>query len=171
MSRTIQIHTGNQFLITEAASASYARNADLLDGLDSTVFAQTGSNAFVGNQNINGSITGSGQLTVQGTLFTTASNSAVNGPGTVVIASLPTGSYDAAHFDYVIKKGANLRAGTVMTVWNRGTSTIEHTDTSTTDIGTTSEVTLDTDLLTSNVRLRATLTTTGWTIKSFARFI
>ena len=56
MSRTIQIHTGNQSLITDATSASYARNADLLDGLNSTVFATTGSNTFTASQIISGAI-------------------------------------------------------------------------------------------------------------------
>ena len=32
------------------ASSSYAANADLFDGLNSTVFAKTGSNTFVGKQ-------------------------------------------------------------------------------------------------------------------------
>jgi hypothetical protein len=42
--------------VTLAQSASYAENADLLDGLNSTVFATTGSNVFVGNQRITGSV-------------------------------------------------------------------------------------------------------------------
>lgn len=163
--------TGSFFGTISGTVEGTAANSELLDGLDSTVFAKTGSNVFIGNQTITGSVATTGQLTVQGVLFTTASNLTVNGPGTIVIASLSTGSYDAAHFDYVIKKGANVRTGTVMTAWQAGTSTIEHTDTSTADLGSTSEVSLNTDILSGNVRLRATLTTTGWTIKSFARFI
>jgi hypothetical protein len=46
-------------------TASYAINADFLDGKDSSVFATTGSNIFVGNQ------------TVTGSLFTTGSNTLV----------------------------------------------------------------------------------------------
>ena len=37
-------------------TASYAENADLLDGKDSTIFATTGSNSFNGNQTITGSL-------------------------------------------------------------------------------------------------------------------
>ena len=40
-------------------TASYANNSDLLDGLNSTVFATTGSNTFIGNQSITGQITAS----------------------------------------------------------------------------------------------------------------
>jgi hypothetical protein len=46
-------------------TASYAINADFLDGKDSSVFATTGSNIFVGNQ------------TVTGSLFTTGSNTLI----------------------------------------------------------------------------------------------
>jgi hypothetical protein len=38
------------------ATASYANNANLLDGLDSTVFATTGSNTFKANQIISGTL-------------------------------------------------------------------------------------------------------------------
>ena len=46
-------------------TSSYAVNADFLDGRDSSVFATTGSNIFVGNQ------------TVTGSLFTTGSNTLI----------------------------------------------------------------------------------------------
>jgi hypothetical protein len=42
--------------VLNAISSSYASNADLLDGLNSTVFATTGSNTFIGNQTITGSV-------------------------------------------------------------------------------------------------------------------
>ena len=54
-----------------AISASYAHNADLLDGKDSTTFATTGSNRFNGNQIITGSLTVTQPIT--GSLFGTAS--------------------------------------------------------------------------------------------------
>lgn len=51
-SYTSSVANGVGFLGT----ASYAANADLLDGLNSTVFATTGSNTFVGNQSASGNI-------------------------------------------------------------------------------------------------------------------
>jgi hypothetical protein len=57
---------------SQAITASYvlqavsASNAGLLDGLDSTVFATTGSNIFRGNQTITGSFNITGSLTVVG---------------------------------------------------------------------------------------------------------
>lgn len=43
-----------------AGTASYAANADLLDGKNSTVFATTGSNILIGTQVVSGSITPGG---------------------------------------------------------------------------------------------------------------
>jgi hypothetical protein len=51
--------------VLNAISASYTLNADLFDGKDSTTFATTGSNTFIGTQ------------TVTGSLFTSGSNSLV----------------------------------------------------------------------------------------------
>jgi hypothetical protein len=56
---TGSITASNNISGTLIGTASFANNADLLDGLNSTVFATTGSNTFVGNQIITGSITAS----------------------------------------------------------------------------------------------------------------
>ncbi len=54
-------------------SASYASNADLLDGKNSTVFATTGSNTFIGNQTVTGSLFTTGSNTLIGTTTLTGS--------------------------------------------------------------------------------------------------
>jgi hypothetical protein len=51
-----------------ATSSSFAANSDLLDGRDSLTFANTGSNAFVGTQNINGSVAITGSLVTTGAI-------------------------------------------------------------------------------------------------------
>ena len=51
-----------------STSASYAANSDLLDGRDSLTFANTGSNSFVGTQNINGAVAITGSLTTTGAI-------------------------------------------------------------------------------------------------------
>jgi hypothetical protein len=61
------------------ATASYALNADLLDGKDSSTFATTGSNVFVGNQIITGSFTVSGS-TIQIGNTTLTGSITVSGP-------------------------------------------------------------------------------------------
>jgi len=45
-------------------TSSYADNANLLDGLNSTIFATTGSNIFVGTQTITGSVNISGSTNI-----------------------------------------------------------------------------------------------------------
>ena len=68
--------------ILNAVSASYAANADLLDGKDSTIFATTGSNVFVGNQTITGSFAVSGS-TIQIGNNTLLGNTTLTGSITV----------------------------------------------------------------------------------------
>jgi hypothetical protein len=53
-------------LAQSAISTSYASNADLLDGKDSSTFATTGSNIFVGTQTVTGSFLVSGSTTQVG---------------------------------------------------------------------------------------------------------
>jgi hypothetical protein len=54
-----------------AGTASYATNANLLDGLDSTSFATTSSNVFKASQTITGSLNVSGNTITAGTLSST----------------------------------------------------------------------------------------------------
>jgi hypothetical protein len=53
---------------SNAITAGFASNANLLDGLDSTVFATTGSNTFVNNQTISGSLIVTGSTSLTGSL-------------------------------------------------------------------------------------------------------
>ena len=58
--------------------------------------------------------------------------------GTETIAQVSKGTYTAAFFDFVIKNGTNVRAGTVYSCHD-GTN-VEFTETSTVDLGDTSDV-------------------------------
>lgn len=89
--------------------------------------------------------------------------------GTEDIKSLPLATYQAVFFDYVVKNGTNLRAGTVTAVHD-GTN-VEFTDTSTKDLGNTSGVTLSVDINGTNMRLRATTTSDNWIVKANIRGI
>jgi hypothetical protein len=75
-----------------ATTAAFASNANLLDGLDSTVFATTGSNTFVGNQVVTGSVVLSGsagvELTVLGDQVNTGSLTVRSGSVTINTGSL-----------------------------------------------------------------------------------
>ena len=88
--------------------------------------------------------------------------------GTEVITQIDSSVYTAAFFDFVIKKGTNMRAGTVYACFN-GTD-VAFTETSTQDLGDTSDVTLSVDEISGNLmRLLATTTSDDWIIKSLTR--
>jgi trimeric autotransporter adhesin len=109
-----------------------------------------------------------GGAVIHGVLFTSGSNADVD-TGTEVVATVQTGSYDAAFFDYVVKKGSSYRAGTVMAVWEAGTSNVEFTDTSTNDLGNTTDVVFVVDILSATARLKATVASDNWIVKTAVR--
>ena len=81
--------------------------------------------------------------------------------------------YTSVFFEYNVQNSTNLRAGTITGVWN--STTMQFTETSTMDIGSTTPITFDVVLTTIStviyVQLRTTTTTSGWTIKSIIRSI
>jgi len=109
-----------------------------------------------------------GDLQVKGVNISNQENLDVD-TGTETIATVVKANYDAAFFDFVIKNGTNLRAGTVFAIHD-GTN-VEFTETSTNDLGDTSDVTLSVDISGTDMRLRATTTSDNWIIKSLVRTI
>ena len=92
--------------------------------------------------------------------------------GTEVVAQVSTSTYTAAFFDFVIKKTTNVRSGTVYACHDgAGTPLIAFTETSTNDLGDTSDVTLSVDISGGNMRLLATVTSDDWSVKSLIRAI
>ena len=122
-------------------------------------FATTGSNTFKDSQVISGSLTINGAL-VQRTIL---SGVTTNG----VVTSFPTGSYDAGFFDYVVKSGTNMRAGTVTSVW--GSNDIKFNEVTTNDIGNTSDLNMSVTLSNGNANLNANISSGNWTIKVLSR--
>ena len=96
-------------------------------------------------------------------------NGTTSATATTAIASVAHATYTAAFFDFVIKNGTNVRAGTVAACHD-GTN-VEFTETSTVDLGDTSDVTLNVVISTSYLQLQATTTSSTWTIKSLIRAI
>ena len=76
--------------------------------------------------------------------------------GTETVDSFADTLGDAVQWSYVVKKGANLRAGTIVACWDVTGNTTEYTETHTGDIGDTSGVTFAVDIDSDNVRLQAT---------------
>jgi hypothetical protein len=90
--------------------------------------------------------------------------------GTETVTSAPISSYSGYFFDYVVSNGGNFRAGTVTAVEYNGN--VEFTETSTNDIGDTSDLTLFCDGSNgSDMKLRATATSDNWSVKVKMRLI
>jgi len=111
-------------------------------------YATTGSNAFNGSQLIKNAKIDARCVTVS--------------TGTSQIFTM-TG-YDGANIDYVVKSGGNMRAGVISAVWDNYNSSF--TETSTADLGNTSNVTFTV----SNAGvLNAVVTSGTWTIEAMYR--
>ncbi len=89
--------------------------------------------------------------------------------GSFTVYSLPTASYDTAFFEYSIKSGSNARAGTIMAI--QAGSSVNFTETTTTDIGNTTAVSFTVLVSGSNLALTGSSATGSWTIKSIVRGI
>ena len=89
------------------------------------------------------------------------------GTGTTTIASVLIASYDAVFIDFVIKKGTNIRSGTVYACHD-GTN-VEFTETSTNDLGDTTDVDLVVNISGTALRLQAVIAASTWEIKTFIR--
>jgi hypothetical protein len=87
--------------------------------------------------------------------------------GQEVVATICSDDYGAAFFDFLIKNGTNLRAGTVYAVHD-GTN-VEYTETSTQQLGDTADVVLSVDLNSCSIRLLADVTSDNWCVKSLVR--
>ena len=109
-----------------------------------------------------------GDIQIDSALLSNQENTDVD-TGTETVASVAIATYTAAFFDFVIKKTTNVRSGTVYACHD-GTS-VAFTETSTQDLGDTSDVTLSVDISGGNMRLLATTTSDDWSVKSLIRAI
>ena len=128
------------------------------------------SNGFVGinqpNPQYNLDVSGSFRI-LQSAFIN--QNTASLASGTQTISTNATGSFTSAFYQYTLASGSNARSGQVMSVWNG--ASIQFTDITTTDIGTTAAVALTASLSGANVVLSSTLPTSGWTIKTVVNLI
>ena len=104
----------------------------------------------------------------KGAKISNQENTDIDSAAAEVVAEVAI-TYTAAFFDFVVKKGTNIRSGTVYACHD-GTN-VEFTETSTNDLGDTSDVTLSVDISGANMRLVATVTSDDWSVKSLIRAI
>ena len=89
--------------------------------------------------------------------------------GTNNIYSIPTSAYTGAFFDYTLIRSSGARAGNIMSIWSG--SSVEYSDVSTNDIGSTTGVTFSVVISGSSAVLQGTASTSGWTLKTIVRSI
>ena len=85
------------------------------------------------------------------------------------VYSVPVSAYTGAWFEYTAKGTTSLRAGNIASIFS-GTS-VNHNETTTTDIGDTSDLLLDVIISGTNATLTASATTSNWEIKTIIRSI
>lgn len=89
--------------------------------------------------------------------------------GTSSIIEWPTASYNSAFFNYSVLSGSNMRAGQLISVWND--STASFTETTTMDLGDTTDVGVLVDVGSGNVKFLATIADGQWLVKSSVNLI
>jgi hypothetical protein len=129
----------------------------------------TGSLDVTGSAKITNGLTVTGSLQVSQSIFQYSNNTAILSGSTANIASFTTSSFAAGFFDFVATSGTNARAGTVFTVWNG--NNVEYVETSTNDIGTTTNLILSASLSAGNIRLQGTSLSGSWSVKTLTRMI
>jgi hypothetical protein len=131
----------------------------------------TDTHTVTGSLNVSGSVTTS--VILNGTSFSPSLNTTTNitqtNSGSFTVYSFPTASYDTAFFEYSVKSGSNARAGTIMAIQS-GTS-VNFTETTTTDFGNTTPVSFTVVVTGSNMALTGSSTSGVWTIKTIIRTI
>ncbi len=116
-------------------------------------YATTGSNTFVGSQTMNGCLTVN-NAKICSTGVTISSNTEI----------FNLSSFDGAFFDYVVKNGTNMRAGSIMSAWNGTNATFN--ETTTMDLGTTNAIGFN---VSGTGRLNATVSSGTWLVEVLYR--
>ncbi len=142
-------------------------NNDSFNSGTAATITSTG-NVGIGTTSPSEKLDVAGNIKIQAALLSNQENTDIDSAAAEVVAQVAI-SYTAAFFDFVVKKGTNVRSGTVYACHD-GTN-VEFTETSTNDLGDTSDVTLSVDKTSTNLRLIATVTSDDWSVKSLIRAI
>lgn len=141
-------------------------NDGSLDGANSLYYDDVNDRVGIGTTNPNEKLDIQGNVKVQNSLLSNQQNAGVD-TGTETIATISATDYDGVFFDYLIKNGTNLRAGTITAVHD-GTN-VEFTETSTQDLGDTTDVELFVELVSGDLTLKAESQSDNWIVKSLIR--
>jgi hypothetical protein len=148
---TVQGSQGELFSITDSLSGSLFSVNDISGLPILEVFSD--NTTLIGNY--------------QDPMLLTTTKIVQTNSGSFTMYSLPTASYDTAFFEYSVRSGSNARAGTIMAI--QSGSSVNFTETTTTDFGSTSAVSFTVIVTGSNMALTGSSTTGSWTIKTIVR--
>jgi len=167
MVRITQTGTGNSFVVEDGANP------------DSTPFVinnigNVGISTTTPSYNLHVNGTASVNSLIVGLTQSLYTSIGMNiGVGTTNIYSIATASYTSVFYDYYIKNGSNLRAGTITAVWSG--NSVQFTDVSTMDIGNTTTgtnaFTFSVALSSPNAVLQGISSISGWEFRSMIRSI
>ena len=160
-------NNGNTILRSVAGTTGI--NFQNSSGITKMFLSETSGNVGIETTAPSASLHVQGTVMISSSIFQYSNNAAILSGSTANIASFPTSSYMAGFFDFVASSGLNARAGTVFTVWN-GTS-LEYVETSTNDIGSTTNLILSASLSGANVLLQGTSLSGSWSVKTLTRMI
>ena len=143
-------------------------------GTEGAFYISGSGNVGIGTTSPNHKLDVSGSANITGSLNVgistiTTAISASSAAGANAIFTQATGSFTGAKYLYTVTSASNARTGEVMAVWN-GTS-VQYTDNSTLDIGSTTAVTASVSIVTAQAQFNMQTTNAGWTIKSQVTYL
>ena len=100
-------------------------------------------------------------------LYTTKRVTSITATTGTTIYSFPTSAYTSSFVDYYVSGSTGLRAGNIMAIWSG--SSVNFTETSTNDLGSTTPVTFGYVMSGSSAVLRASASTGTWIVESILR--
>jgi len=90
-------------------------------------------------------------------------------PGTTTVFAVHTGSFTSAFFNYTLYDGSNARAGIIVSAWNG--NVINYNETTTTDIGDTTDATFNMSLSNEGHIELMVDSTANWLFKTMTTFL
>ena len=144
--------------ILQAVSASYATTASYYGGTVTTAATASYSTNF----------TVASTLIIDQTLtdYATVASTIV---GANNLFTQVTGSYRSAFGKYTLFKGTNARSGEFISVLND--TNVRYSDSSTTDIGDTTDIVFSSSVVGSDLQINATAGSSGWTVRMLTTYL
>ena len=134
------------------------------NGATSTVYAR--GNVGIGTTSPGAKLDVAGDVNITNANISNQENADVD-TGIETVATVPIPAYTAAFFDYVVKKGLNVRAG-VVHACHDGTN-VQYVETSTLDLGNTFDLQLSVVIVGTDMILQATAASDDWSVKTITR--